>query len=31
MSVDTKEYAQLAARVYATTKNNVLEIPSGWN
>ena len=31
MSIDTKEYAQLAARVYATTDTNVLEIPSGWS
>ena len=31
MSIDTKEYAQLAARVYATTPKNELEIPSGWS
>ena len=30
MNIDINEYAQLAARVYATTPNNVLENPSGW-
>ena len=30
MNIDIKEYAQLAAGVYATTPNNVLENPSGW-
>ena len=31
MSIDTKEYAQLAARVYATTAANILVRPSGWD
>ena len=29
MSIDLKEYAQLAAGVYTTTQRNVLESPSG--
>ena len=30
MTTETKEYAQLAAFVYATTPRNKLELPSGW-
>lgn len=30
MTVQTKEYAHLAARVYATTDANRLENPPGW-
>ncbi len=30
MTTETKEYAQLAARVYKTTDANKLESPPGW-